>query len=367
MTIDNPARVARVRAQTQLGCPTPRPDGVYEPPPLLRASTAGPEVLVVGEDGRRRTFRIGHFPLPGWHPPLADAFAQCTGPQGTLRTITAAAHTWNALNVFLTCLNHMACTPATPSELTTRHLDRYLFERRQTVCNKTAVKQLQSLGTVLRKIGPQHHVSDEIISWLDRRRSKEVVSQPPSGYSDREFEAIMAAARSEVVAIRSRLRNGHRLITTFERDPESLRADELELAATLSDIAATGSVPVILRPRSNYQDLGARRQLAGHLFLDHHDLGPLLTLAVGLSGRNAETIKELSATHEVLEGKAVRMELVKRRRGHSNMFDTVHWEIGTPSQQLKTQGGLYLLLEQMMRLSRSFSGTTSLVVDLARS
>ena len=73
------------------------------------------------------------------------------------------------------------------SELTIRHLDRYLFERRQTVCIKTAVKQLQSLGTVLRKIGPQNHVSDEIISWLDRRRSKEVVSQPPSGYSDREL------------------------------------------------------------------------------------------------------------------------------------------------------------------------------------
>ena len=42
------------------------------------------------------------------------------------------------------------------------------------------------------------------------------------------------------------------------------------------------------------------------------------------------------------------------------MFETVHWEIGTSSQQLRRPGGYYLLLEQMMRLGRSFSGTSSL-------
>jgi hypothetical protein len=347
----------RIRAGTHLGRPTPRPTGAYEPPLLVQDGALGLEVTVLGEDGRRRTFRMGHFPLPLWHRPLAEAFADCAAAHGTIRTIGTAAHTWFALKVFLTFLNGMTNPPSSPPELTGRHLDRYLFARRQTVSGKTAVKQLQAIGTVLRKIDPPEGISDEAVSWLDRRRPG-ITLATPSGYSDREFDAIMAAARSEVVTIRNRLQNGQRLIATLNHEPESLAPDERKLAAILKDIATTGSVPVSLRTKSNYR--AARRQFAEHLFLGHHDLGPLLTLAVGLSGRNAESIKELSATHEVLEDKAVRVELVKRRRGPSGMFDTVHWEIGTASQQLHTPGGFYLLLAEMTRLSRSFSRTSSL-------
>ena len=43
-----------------------------------------------------------------------------------------------------------------------------------------------------------------------------------AGYSDREFDAIMAAARSDVAAIRSRLERSQRLLTRYEREPDSL-------------------------------------------------------------------------------------------------------------------------------------------------
>ena len=132
-----------------------------------------------------------------------------------------------------------------------------------------------------------------------------------------------------------------------------------ELAATLKTIATTGIVSTILRP-DGLADRPAMHHLAGHLFLRHQDLGPLLTLAVGLSGRNVETIKQLTASHDVLEDKAVRVLLTKRRRGPHNTFETVHWEIGKPSHQLRTPGGLYLLVQDLTLLSRSFSGTTSL-------
>ena len=121
----------------------------------------------------------------------------------------------------------------------------------------------------------------------------------------------------------------------------------------ISDVGDTGQ---LLAARAHHH----AGELAQHLFVTDFDLGPLITLAVGLSGRNCETIKDLTITHGVLEDKAVRVELVKRRRGPTRMFETVHWEIGTPSQQLQRPGGYYQLLEQMTQLGRSFSGTSSL-------
>lgn len=348
----------RQGAGTRRGRPSLRPDGDYAPTPLVTETPAGLDVTVIGEDARRRTFSMTGLPLPLWHRPLADAFAQCTGPHGTLRTPTSAAHVWFAMRVFLNTLDAMADTPTTPQRLTTRHLDRYLLNRRGAVCATTVIKQIRSVHLVLRHVQPPDLLAQEVLSWFDRRRSTGRPA-PSSGYSDREFNAIMAAARSDVARIRDRLRNGQRLAQLPESEVTKLDRPQQELAATLKTVATTGVVSTILRP-DGLADRPAMHQLAGTLFLRHQDLGPLLTLAVGLSGRNVETIKELAASHDILEDKAVRVQLTKRRRGPDDTFETVHWEIGKPSQQLQTPGGFYLLLQELTDLSRSFSGTTSL-------
>ncbi|GAB3400014.1 hypothetical protein [Amycolatopsis echigonensis] len=362
MTGENIRPAARGhRAGTRRGRPAQRPDGAYDPDPSVQSTPAGLEVTVVGEDGRRAVFRFTRHPLPGLHPALAEAFARCTGPQGTLRTAASAGTVWGAVKRLLVSLATLAHPPATWAELTARHLDRFRLDR-LTTANETSVNQeISQVRTVLRQIQPPELINEEARSWLDRRRVKNH-GEPKSGYSDREFGAIMAAARSEVVAIRKRLEDGQRLLATFERDPGSLDIEQQKLAAVLKEIAATGVVPIIRlpHPNSGLRDRKAMLDLAKHLFVEDRDLGPLLTLAVGLSGRNVETIKDLTASHEVLEGRAVRAGLIKRRRGPSRMFETVHWEIGSPSQRLQTPGGFYLLLEQMMRLGRSFSGTESL-------
>ena len=315
-------------------------------------------MTVIGEDERRRTFSMTGLPLPLWHRPLADAFAECTGPHGTLRTPTSAAHVWFAMRVFLNSLDGMADTPTTPQRLKTRHLDRYLLNRRGEVHPTTVIKQIRSVHLVLRHVQPPDLFAQEVLWWFERRRS---TGRPdtPSGYSDREFNAIMAGARSEVASIRDRLHNGQRLAQLPESEVSTLDRPQQELAATLKTVATTGIVPTILRP-DGLADRPAMHQLAGHLFLRHQDLGPLLTLAVGLSGRNVETIKQLAPSHDVLEDKAVRVLLTKRRRGPDNTFETVHWEVGKPSHHLQAPGGFYLLLQHLTRLSRSFSGTTSL-------
>lgn len=324
---------------------------------------SGLEVLFEGEDGRNDVFRFAGWPMPQLHPPLAEAFAVVCGPQGSLRTRSTAEGAWSALKQFLRSLERMAQPPATLTELTARHLDRYRMDRLGAINERTLTLEIWQIRKVLREVRPAELISEEVHSWLNRRRPLTVPKPPPpSGFSDREYDLIMATARSDVAAIRKRLADGRRLLADYERDPDSLEVEQQKLAATLQQIKVTGEVPIIRmpHPHSGLRDRAAMLGLAGHLFLLDRDIPPLLTLAVGLSGRNAETIKEWSAQHEVLEGKALRIGLVKRRRGPSRMFDTAHWEIGKPSAQLQTPGGLYLLTEEMTRLGRSFSGTDSL-------
>jgi hypothetical protein len=337
--------------------PADRPDGVYEPLELVQRTATGFEVTVIAEDGRRRTFRLKTLPLPGWHQPLAEAFARCTGPHGTLRTTCSAAATFFSCGTFLRTLEKIGDAPGTPAKLTVRHLESYWRHRGAEIKQRELHKELWAVGRVLGQMPPDM-IAHDVDAWLHRRRAPGQAPAVP-GYSDREFEAIMAAARSEVVAIRSRLKRAGLLLARHEREPDLLTSQERELAAALTDIAATGAVSGI-SPSSHAGDNHPSRKLARQLFVTDSDLGPLMTLAVGISGRNVETLKDLTVEYEVLEAKAVRVQLVKRRRGPGRMFDTVHWEIGTPSQQLHRPGGYYLLLEQMMRVGRSFSGTSSL-------
>lgn len=247
--------------------------------------------------------------------------------------------------------------PQTPGELTVADLKRYWLQRRAELNVRSVHHELWAVRNLLAQM-PSGSIADDALAWIYRRFT--IGSVPPlPGYSDREFMAIMSAARSEVAAIRARLKHGHALLARYAHEPESLSSEERQLGAVLTDIATTGVVPAMGHLQEAW-DTHPMMELARHLFVTDFDLGPLVTLAVGISGRNCETIKDLTVEHEVLEDKAVRVEVVKRRRGPSRMFETVHWEIGTPNQQLQRPGGYYLLLEQMMQLGRSFSGTTSL-------
>lgn len=123
-----------------------RPEGVYEPEPFVQAKPAGLEVTVVGEDGRRVVFRFARFPLPGFHPELAEAFARCTGPQGNLRTPASATSVWGGLKRLLVSLDGMAHPPASLPELTARHLDRFRMDRLATAAESTVNQEIRGRG-----------------------------------------------------------------------------------------------------------------------------------------------------------------------------------------------------------------------------
>ncbi|WP_146115173.1 hypothetical protein [Microbacterium sp. MYb66] len=98
----------------------------------------------------------------------------------------------------------------------------------------------------------------------------------------------------------------------------------------------------------------ARQSIAERLFVTRDDLYPLLALLIITTGWNLEVIKELPVAHRIIEGRAVEIELLKRRRGSGRWHQTVTWEIGSPSQELHTPGGLYLLLHRLMEPARNF-------------
>jgi len=104
----------------------------------------------------------------------------------------------------------------------------------------------------------------------------------------------------------------------------------------------------------------ARLRLAERLFLTNPDLTPLLVLMVAVTGWNVETVKELPVAHRILDGRAVELQVLKRRRGARRWVQTVTWEIGPPERELHTPGGVYLMVHRLTMRSRGLSDGSGL-------
>jgi hypothetical protein len=345
---------ARGRGSTRRGRAAVLPSGRYEPASPVEIAGVGVVVQVHGEDGRRRVLPVDQLPLPGWHQPLAAALADRTGPSGRLRTSVSAKGLWASTARFLRFLDTLRPAPGDPSKLTADHLEAFRRHRFATIGAVYAWRDVRDVGKVLQSRALRGLVSTEVLDYASRRVEK-AQPVPKPGYSDREFVALVSAARADVANIRDRIRAGERLVERYRSEPDTLDPSLRERAALLTEIAATGAVSWPPGPLASV--LPRRRDLAGHLFLTLADLAPLLVLLVAVTGWNIETIKELPIEHRVLEDRAVELRIVKRRRGPHRWTQTVTWEIGRPSRQLHTPGGLYLLLHELTRPSRGFSGS----------
>ncbi|WP_218952312.1 hypothetical protein [Amycolatopsis anabasis] len=328
------------------------PRGSYAPPTSVEDTEAGLRVEVRGEDGRQRVFRVDLLPLPGWHRPLAAALAERTSPAGGLRTAVSAKAGWASAARFVRFLDTLPRPPAGPAALTCAHVEAFQRFRAATAGERYAGREMREVGKLLKSAALRDLVPDAVLEVADRR----VVNTQPTpkpGYSEDEFARLVAAARADVANLRDRIQAGETLVGRYRTAPGTLEPEQREHAAVLARMASTGAVPPLeglLGVR-----LARRRELAGELFLTVPDLAPLLVLLVVVTGRNVETIKELPVEHRVLEGRAVELRLVKRRRGQKRWFDTVTWETGRPGRELHTPGGLYLLVHELARRSRRFS------------
>jgi hypothetical protein len=273
-----------------------------------------------------------------------------------LRTLAGTRTAWAVLVRLVRFLDGLPRPPREVTQLTARHLRRFELHRQQTCTPHSVTRDLRTVRRLLENI-PRERLRPDALEWTGHRWRDH--RPAVAGYSEQEFHRIIAAARSDVAATRDRIRASERLLTQAETNPQTLTAAERATAVGLQAMARTGQIPVVRVPDTAVFDTVAMLTLAKQLFLTDGDLAPLLVLGVGLTGRNGETLKELPADHELLEGRAVALELTKRRRGPTNSHQVVHWEIGPPSRQLHTPGGYYLLVHQLARRGRAFSGSAS--------
>ncbi|MET7989049.1 hypothetical protein [Streptomyces sp. NPDC005281] len=352
----DPARAGRGRTAAV-------PDGFYQQPPTVELPEDGgaPVVRFTGEDGRECVFRFEELPLEGLHRDFAHALGARIGPGGGRRTQRAATSHWQSVKRFFLLLDQLPAPPGCVEELRVRHLQRYLMTRRETCVEKSARKNLQDLLLLMRALPGQGRLDSQVADFVGQRGhgvDAQQAGQP--GYSDREFQAIMAAARSDVVAIRDRIAAGEALLQQFMHRPGSLSVADREQGARLEAMARTGRVQVDFRGLAVGEFPAACYEQARQLFVVAEDLTPLLVYAAGLTGRNPETLKELPAEHRLVEDRAVAVTLVKRRRGKANSRTSVHWSVDAdPARQLRTAGSFYLLLHRIMARSRGFSATAS--------
>jgi hypothetical protein len=339
----------RGRGTTRAGRPAALPDGDYEPP---LAATAGASSLVVafhGEDGRRKDYLVSRLPLPGWHPALAQALAERIGPGGSRRTHQSALTLWGTLVRFMRFLAALRDPPTTPAALTIEHLDSFRAHRSATI-GGVAWAEFRQICLICRRPAIAEFLDADVRDYMLRRIDRWKQGPPKPGYSDRELNALIRAARADVAAIRNRIRAGWELVARHRENPRAVPDDDRVLAEQLANIAETGCVP----PVRGFHRAAPRRDLAAHLFLTAPDLCPLMVLLVALTGRNIETIKELPVEHRILEGRAIELRVVKRRRGPRWWHTTVSWEIGDHGRELHSPGGLYLLVHQLTAPGRAW-------------
>jgi hypothetical protein len=320
-------------------------------------------VVFCGEDERETVFVFSRLPCPGLHRDLAAAFAARTGPTGGLRTRASADNVFTVILRFLTFLDGLpGPAPTRLGQLRAGHVEAFARHRSVSVSARGVGREVAEFCRLLRQVPASTLAVDlaELVARPGHLLGGDCGRTGRPGYSDREFAAVMRAARADVAAIRDRIGAGERLLAAWRQAPQTLSATDQTLAETLDGMDTDGRVRHIRRADCNIPDVVAELQVARHLFLTSPDLTPLIVLGVGLSGRNGETVKELPAAHRVLDARAVAVTVTKRRRGKAFGHQTVHWEIGSASRALHTAGGFYLLAHALTARGRRFSGTPRL-------
>lgn len=286
------------RGSTRVGLPARLPDGAYEPGPAVVRTLTGLVVDFVGEDGRTKSFDVGSLPLTQWHEPLAAAWVARTGPAGGLRTKASATHGWGALTRLVRFVAQTPRPPVRPGALRIEHIEAYVKHRESAIGAHSAGLELRgAAGTFEAKPLADLVPADVRARMRPRLRGR---PRPKSGYSDGELARIVAAARTDVAALRARL-NG----------AES--AKDIVESGLFDEVLKTGRVP--MRGIGAPELHAARRRVAEQVFVTRNDLIPMLVLLVATTGWNLEVVKELPSEYRVIEGLAVEVEVTKRRRG----------------------------------------------------
>lgn len=327
-------------------------EGRYEPPARIAYRGGHLAARIDGSDGRIGWISSKTWPAPALHLPFLRAWVHSTGPGTERRTSLVARATtwsWRRFLVFLADRHGDEVNLEEIAEADVREFRESLPEGRTKY---TMITELRVITRALFELG----LCDRGLWEAAKAYAGRAESDPEIGLAPELFAEVVAAATRDVRAVADRIFAGEHLLSRYRRDQTDLTGDERRLGALLDELARTG-----VAPRGGRMPDGEIwwTAIPKMLFPTRSELTPMMVLLAARTGRNSETIKELDADHSIREGLLVEVSTIKRRRGYES--EGASWEIGGPTRQYRTAGGVYLLIHAICARSRELAGTNALL------
>ncbi|MCS6559093.1 hypothetical protein NYQ31_11850 [Curtobacterium flaccumfaciens] len=324
----------------------------YDGPERIVAVGASLAARIDGNDGRIGWVSSEDWPAPDLHYPILHAFVHTTGPTTTRKSsINTVAVKWQYPH-FLSFLAERLGPTVQVTDITDADIAAYVDATSAIASRYMAVLELRRTTFAWWELGYTDRSLFEAASqWVPRPELS-----PTAGYDPGVYQRIVRQATTDVEAIIARHRAGRELMQRHGAADASLTSDERILGSIMAEAAVTGQVRAA---GANSNGDSFQVTAARSLFVTRIDMTPLMILLAARTGRNLETLKELSAEHTIREGASLVTQTIKRRQGFE--ASSVEWEIGGRNSALRTAGGVYLTALELCRRSREFAGSDKLL------
>lgn len=318
------------------------PTTVHRRPPVLK-----PDDLVVRHveehSGREAAYDFGRLPVaPTLQRELAEQFATRVGPEGRWRTLPSSSEVWLKVVPFGDWLAELAESPRQISELTAGIWSAWRLSRPKTTGGSRSISKIAAL---LR----DHPRLPDATRDLMSKRAKDVKVKEVA-YSPEEFERIKTIATRKIRSALYRIRENRQTVEQWRAGQFEDGTEEWLRGEALDHIARTGDIPNYIstgrngtrrrvRPSLRHRDLLGSTPWQ-RLFLTGEEAASLVVLLIATYGWNAVPTAELTvpdtSPNPGVDGHTIyRVELVKRRRGGANTYETrnlTDWGAGSPGR-----------------------------------
>lgn len=326
---------------------------LYELPARITADDGGLRARLDGGDGRTGWLTTRGWAAPNLHLPFLRAFVATTGLGTRRRSSLVARQCQLSYRGFLQFFSTELGDDVSLGGIGPEHIRAYREHLKDSPTLAMRMTDLRVLTKALHDLGLcDRDLFEAASDAIPARRHS-----PQPGYDPETFASITAAATRDVEAITRRIADGEELLRRFRDRSQGLSEHERIVGRMLEEMADTGRPPRLRT--AHMRAVVPMIDLARMLFLTVRDLEPLLVLLAIRTGRNVETLKELTGEHRIRESSVLETQTIKRRRGYES--ETVLWDIGSAKRQLKTAGGMYLLLHRLGRRSRDLARSDKLL------
>lgn len=310
---------------------------------------------------------------PDLQKALAEGFAAATGPGGTRKTAASAQSLYELLRQFTNLIQEMPNPPQSVQTLSPAH-----FQRIVMLHSRKSMSILQAVRVTLRRSA---ELPADVRKVLFAPIETSLPASALASYSEKEFRTIVRIARTKVRETLKRIRSGEAQLKRWrdsghERDLSPEQRHGASQGWMLDYIDQHGDVPRNSHDHPHGQVLAENPGFIYRLLPRAREVTAAAILLQCVTGQNFGTIRALTADFQradatdELETPTILTRGLKPRRGRTNAeMDLVFsglpsWLSGTKStaDDFSTPFGVYLLVEEICRRARHFSGTNALLV-----